>query len=454
MISIAQERFPLLSIGQALISFSGQGDDTNYLGGKFSPSNLRANTNAVNFMEQGKIFGIKNSLISSVFAFGESYADFTLAYAHGDCFGILNRNKYAIACGGKIVLSGSLQKRVSRIIYVSADLVVLSRGTTIFALQSDGQEVWSLDLQLGSGIGIIHDATFAIEPCRLCINYGEQGRGNFIYILDLVNGEVISLQDLEVGVRSGSILVENGAFHFSDGNTMYQIDGKTGVELLKVTIPFSEPIWSKAYTKNTICFLLKDSSSIAVVDKKTAALLHFINLGGGEFKGSDIIGNDFGIVIELVSSSAMRLDEATYAAFISEDDLMKGVAPVLAPEALQASATESGPHDNFDLLIQVRSGLGFADFLRHTSFALWKFSFDYAYYVDSVDRSISRPGDSKFSGRIVLDIGSYKLDEGQSIAFGSILSNARQIMCGEGPARGCLWAGTQNGVNVSIEVKQ
>lgn len=372
-----------------------------------------------------------------------------------DAVALWSRNEYSIFDHfGEPIWHGDWATRIDQILFVSSSLLILRSQATISAIDAQKLPLWELNLRKGSSGGTITNVVASHHIDRIYVGYGDKEIGKKLYCINLKTGQIISENSPIGSIRYRSVTLEDSACFFVDESFAYKLVAETGLIDIKQDISSSENNRAVAYTKNTICVMYQSSARLLVLDKVSLKILQNLKLGRDGHQLVAIASTDRGVALKVQPTYAQRQDEAAYGVFLSEEELLEGSLPDLTPEALEVSILESKTEDGFDVTINIHPSLPVGDFLRHVSFGLWNAAFEYGYYVNPFDQTESRPGNPSFTGRIVLDVSAYKFDEDQKSAFDAVINNAKQVMCGEGPARGCLWAGTQNGVNVSIEVKQ
>lgn len=425
--------------------------------GKFlGVKNWKSHNDSIYFVSESYLCHFEGETVARV-PLAECFSDSYLELIDEKYVGISEYKKYAFYDrSGNILLKNELKDRVDGLCYYHPDLHIVYAGKNLVAFDSALDERWRASLRVGDIKGSVKEAVSNPQYARVFVKYFDQQGHKIIYVLDSDSGEILAAHYADQAFRGGSFVLRDKNVFFADRSSFCQVDIDSGAVVKKVALPkVGEPLGT-AYTKNTICLMHTENAQLLILDKNTLEVLHALALGQGKYKAVDIAGNSTGLMVKLQSNAAIRSDESAYGVFLTDDQLLQGFMPDLTPEKLEASIDKVLVEGAlFDVRISVNPGLSAADFLRHTSQALWSAAFQYATYVSAIDDTEARSGDPDFNGRLILDISAYRdLDKEHQAAMDGIIEGAKTTMQGWGPLRGCLWVdlGTDSERTIELEV--
>ena len=358
-----------------------------------------------------------------------------LEYAQGHVIGVIDDDNYAFYDLEKkaMLFEGSDDDGVDELCFYSPDVHIYKEYKRLVARDNNGELLWQKTFQLRDGVGIIQESLADSTNHRVYIHYQEgpasDGTKGFrqIIILNVINGEVVAEYEVSGGIFAGGLHLENNSAYIVDDAQIWRLNETTSEVIKKVNYPAYERGSTVAFTRSTIT-LIHRNGQLVILDKITLNHLHTLDLGQGQYVCA-MTGNKTGVAVRLVDKNAYRFNAAGYGLYLTDAQLLAGEMPDLTPEPLAATIEQQPAEGGYNLLVTINAGLTVADFLRHTSHALWQTPYQHASIRSTIDRSETRQGNPDFKGILTLNLThAPTLTREQDQAVTAIVNGAKNIL--------------------------
>ena len=333
----------------------------------------------------------------------------------------------------EMLFEGGDNDGVDELCFYSPDVHIYKEYKRLVARDNCGELLWQKTFQLRDGVGIIQESLADSTNHRVYIHYQEgpasDGTEGFrqVIILNVINGEVVAEYEVSGGIFAGGLHLENNSAYVVDDAQIWQLDEATNEVLKKVNYPAYERGSTVAFTQNTIT-LIHRNGQLVILNKTTLNHLHTLDLAQGQYVCS-MTGNKTGIAVRLVDKNAYRFNAAGYGLYLTDAQLLAGEMPDLTPEPLAATIEQQSAEGGYNLLVTINAGLTVADFLRHTSHALWQTPYQHASVRSTINRNETHQGNPDFKGTLTLNLThAPTLTREQDQAVTAIVNGAKNIL--------------------------
>ncbi|WP_394201789.1 hypothetical protein [Marinagarivorans algicola] len=351
-----------------------------------------------------------------------------LEYAQGHVIGVIDDDNYAFYDLEKkaMLFEGSDDDGVDELCFYSPEVHIYKEYKRLVARDNNGGLLWETKIRTPNNGGTVHKYISNSEQTLFFFEVGYISHDVFM-ALSPVTGEIVAEYTITKGVSIGSLICENNHIYFADLTYMWVLDGITAQCLNKVELPIIPDRRATAFTQSTIA-LMHHAGELVILDKSTLNHLHTLDLGQGQYVCA-MTGNKTGVAVRLVDKNAYRFNAAGYGLYLTDAQLLAGEMPDLTPEPLAATIEQQPAEGGYNLLVTINAGLTVADFLRHTSHALWQTPYQHASIRSTIDRSETRQGNPDFKGILTLNLThAPTLTREQDQAVTAIVNGAKNIL--------------------------
>ncbi|WP_394201781.1 YncE family protein [Marinagarivorans algicola] len=332
----------------------------------------------------------------------KNYSEFS--YVNGHVIGVIDDDNYAFYDLEKKVMlfEGSDDDGVDELCFYSPEVHIYREYTRLVGRKLNGEKCWAKSFEKNGAAGDIHGVVANPEAGILFFWYSDEVASYRLYVLEALSGDILHEYELTRGPTFNAFRREGDKVYLLDQDDIWVLSASSGALLIKMPYPTAPDRRGAAFTQSTIA-LMHHAGELVILDKSTLNHLHTLDLGQGQYVCA-MTGNKTGVAVRLVDKNAYRFNAAGYGLYLTDAQLLAGEMPDLTPEPLAATIEQQPAEGGYNLLVTINAGLTVADFLRHTSHALWQTPYQHASIRSTIDRSETRQGNPDFKGILTLNL--------------------------------------------------